>query len=315
MLITTSTITIALLDAIVFLFAQVAFIFSLIIAIKWDFNSTSRLQYKLERFNYLNSTVIRYVLFLKLFLFLFFIYTLEELSSYVVGAMCAVGVVNASEVGNLTLILKIINLYLFSFWLIVDFWDLATQDLRFTRFKSLLFLFVFVCFSAEVFLDLLMLSQIDTTKIVECCTIVYGDLTDGILSLAFALSHTNLLIIFYTNALLIFITYFFKKPYMFSMFNFLFIFNAIISLIVFFGTYIYELPTHHCPFCILKPQYNYVGYFLYLFLFLGTFFGITTSYTHKRVHKKISLLFACLYTLVVSSYPLFFYLKNGVWLT
>ncbi|MCD8478146.1 MAG: hypothetical protein LRY68_09925, partial [Sulfurospirillum sp.] len=47
--------------------------------------------------------------------------------------------------------------------------------------------------------------------------------------------------------------------YLFS--NLLFLFFAIVSLILFFSTYVYELPTHHCPFCLLQSDYYGVGYF------------------------------------------------------
>ena len=30
-----------------------------------------------------------------------------------------------------------------------------------------------------------------------------------------------------------------------------------------------ELPTHHCPFCILQQEYGYIGYPLYLTLMTG----------------------------------------------
>ena len=50
--------------------------------------------------------------------------------------------------------------------------------------------------------------------------------------------------------------------------------TAVLSV---FSLYIYELPTHHCPFCLLKPEYHYVGYPLYLTLFGGTVTGMGTG--------------------------------------
>jgi hypothetical protein len=35
-----------------------------------------------------------------------------------------------------------------------------------------------------------------------------------------------------------------------------------------------ELPTHHCPFCILQKEYGYIGYPLYLLLFAGAILGM-----------------------------------------
>jgi hypothetical protein len=39
---------------------------------------------------------------------------------------------------------------------------------------------------------------------------------------------------------------------------------AVAALISFICLYIYELPSHHCPFCILQKDYRYVGYLLYV---------------------------------------------------
>jgi len=41
------------------------------------------------------------------------------------------------------------------------------------------------------------------------------------------------------------------------------------AILSFISVYFYELPTHHCPFCILQKEYGYVGYPLYLTLFGG----------------------------------------------
>jgi hypothetical protein len=34
---------------------------------------------------------------------------------------------------------------------------------------------------------------------------------------------------------------------------------------------------HHCPFCILKPEYHHIGFALYLPLFLGTGTGLAAG--------------------------------------
>jgi hypothetical protein len=49
---------------------------------------------------------------------------------------------------------------------------------------------------------------------------------------------------------------------------------SVAALITFISVYVYELPTHHCPFCILQREYHYVGYPLYLTLLSGSVGGI-----------------------------------------
>jgi hypothetical protein len=65
-----------------------------------------------------------------------------------------------------------------------------------------------------------------------------------------------------------------KGGYLFSILNIFTFLGSIAALIGFISLYIYELPTHHCPFCILQSEYKYVGYPLYLGFLFGAVFGI-----------------------------------------
>ena len=49
---------------------------------------------------------------------------------------------------------------------------------------------------------------------------------------------------------------------------------SLASIVSFLSLYVYELPTHHCPFDMLQGQYGYIGYPIYLFLFSAVFFGM-----------------------------------------
>jgi hypothetical protein len=49
---------------------------------------------------------------------------------------------------------------------------------------------------------------------------------------------------------------------------------AIASIITFISLYFYEIPTHHCPFCILQGGYHFIGYPLYICLFGGVLLGL-----------------------------------------
>jgi hypothetical protein len=45
---------------------------------------------------------------------------------------------------------------------------------------------------------------------------------------------------------------------------------ALLAIVAFVAPYVYEDPRHHCPFCILKAEYSYRGYLLYVPLFGAT---------------------------------------------
>ena len=95
---------------------------------------------------------------------------------------------------------------------------------------------------------------------------------------------------------------------------------SIISIISFISVYFYELPTHHCPFCLLQKEYHYIGYPLYLFLFgagiLGASVGMIDRYRNIQSLKDIipslqkrlcvaSLINYGIFTIIVS-YPIIF---------
>ncbi len=319
MILAPEVLAMLILNIIFLFFGFIAFILSIRIYLKWDLNSTSKFQYSLEKQSFLTATIIKYIFALKLPLFLFFIFTLDKISNVLTGAMCAAGVVDATEFGTYLFILKILNIYLFGFWLVIHYLDIKNEDLPYTRLKFGFFIIAFLIFAFEIILEIIMFNAIDVDKMVSCCGTLYSSSATSYISNIFLIDTDILLSLFYGNFLFIVLFYFLKQKELFTIVNLTFIIISIISLITFFGTYIYELPTHHCPFCFLQKDYYYVGYLIYTLLFLGTFNGLTTVFVNhqetanNRVYN-ISLLFNFLYVLLVSAYPIIYFIRNGVWL-
>ncbi|MBN2781814.1 MAG: hypothetical protein JXQ66_01075 [Campylobacterales bacterium] len=309
MVLNPEVLTILILNIIFALFAVVAFYLSFQIYLKWDINSTSQTQYKLEKQSFLSSTIIKYIFIVKVPLFLFFIFTLDKLSNLITGAMCGAGVVDATPYGIYLLILKVLNIYIFAFWLTLHYRDIRHENLPYTKLKFTIFLGAFILLMAELILEGMMFSDIDINKMVSCCGTLYSNSSTSYISELFKIDTFYLLSSFYGVYLLMILFAYLKNSYIFSLLNFLFLFISIISLILFFGTYIYELPTHHCPFCFLQKDYSYVGYILYITLFLGTYFGIASLYVERYLY---SLIFNSSYIVIVSGYVINYYLKNNV---
>ena len=308
-------LTLQILNFIFLLFSSIAFYLSFKIFLNWDINSTSSQQYKLEKQSYLTSVIIKYIFIIKLPIFLFFIFTLDKLSDVVTGAMCAAGIVDATEYGSYLLILKIINLYLFGFWLILHYKDIKKEKLPYTKQKFGLFLIIFVLFIFEILIEILMFNNFDISQLASCCGTLYSNNDNSYISVLFQLDNSILISIFYINFLIMLVLYLFKQKELFALSNIFYLLTSIISLIIFFGTYIYQLPTHHCPFCFLQKDYYHVGYLIYILLFIGTFNGIVSGFMKDNKNTMYnSLLFNFLYLLLVSAYPIIFYIKNGVWL-
>ena len=314
MTLTPEVLAIFILNGIFFLFSTIALVLSIRIFRNWDMSKTTKLQYSLEKQSFLSATIIKYIFIVKLPLFLFFIFTLDKISNTLVGAMCAAGVVDATQYGMYLFILKILNLYIFGFWLVLNKADLSKEDMPFTKLKFALFIVFYFILLSELVLEALMFSSIDPSKMVSCCGTLFSSTSTSYISAIFQISNKILVGSFYFTFLILFIAYFLKNRFVYALISTVFIVISIISLISFFGTYIYELPTHHCPFCFLQKDYYYVGYLIYTTLFAGTFFGILLAFFENQRLFYYSIFFTILYTLVVSFYPVSYYIRNGVWL-
>ncbi len=319
MILTPEVLTLLIINGIFLLLATVVFILSLNIFLKWDMNATTQTQYTLEKQSFLAATIIKYIFAIKLPLFLFFVFTLDKISTLLTGAMCAAGVVDATEYGTYLLMLKLLNLYLFGFWLTLHYLDMKNPNLPYTKIKFEFFIIAFLFLVVEIILEGIMFSAIDIDKMVSCCGTLYSSASTSAIGDILNINTTLLLGLFYGNFLLMVLFYKLKINYLFAVTNITFIVIALISLISWFGTYIYELPTHHCPFCFLQSDYHYVGYAIYIALFIGTFYGIRSGIMELIGEERnrsytISMIFNTLYLLIVTAYPLVYFFRNGVWL-
>ncbi len=319
MILLPEVISILILNSLFFIFATIAFFISIKIAIYWDFNKSTKEQYRLEKESFLVSTIIKYIFILKIPLFLFFIFTLDKISDLITGAMCASGVITATSYGVYLLTIKLLNIYIFGLWLSISYLDIRREDLPYTKIKFELFIVAYIFFIIELILMWLMFSSIDIDKIVSCCGTLFSSSSNSTIGDIIRIKQSTLLTIFYITSLLLFIFYRYRVKYLFAITNILFITISIISLISFFGTYIYELPTHHCPFCFLQKDYYYIGYLIYTLLFIGSFSGLNSGVMEALGEDasksyRYSLIFNSLYIVLVTLYPTIYYIKNGVWL-
>lgn len=304
-------------QAILFILLCIAFYNSIIILKNWDFNKTTSLQYKLEKKSYLVILIISFVLIIKLILFPYFTYSLDNLSNIVPGAMCAAGIVGANEYGEINLALKVFILFLIGVWLIINSLDLKEKTYPYTKQKYLFFIFLFILIVLETILDVLYLTNIPTQEPVMCCSIIFGVNNTGS-KIPFNLSIPSLLILFYLLSVLVIFLNIQKKVLLNFFTSLLFFYISYYAVTYFFSTYIYELPTHQCPFCMLQKEYNYIGYFIWFSLFLGVFFSISNLFMTFFIKKeldylfKLSSIFIVLFTVLCSFYFIKYYVINGV---
>ena len=96
--------------------------------------------------------------------------------------------------------------------------------------------------------------------------------------------------------------------------------TAIVAVIAFLSLYIYENPNHHCPFCILKQGYGYVGYWLYIPLFGATACGLGAGVAapfarFASLQEVVPVTTARLTWLALAGFSLFYLLANYLILT
>ncbi len=271
----------------------------------------------LENRSYLVMTIIFFVLLIKIVLLPYFVYTIDQLSDLIPGAMCGAGVIKANAYGNPLLGLKVIILFLSALWLTLNRLDLQEKSYPYLKLKSWFFILLFVFFSVEYLLDILYFTHIETINPVSCCSVIFGQ-TGGANGLPFGLNTPKLLILFYLLYALLLLTILSKRSLMSIGSVLLFAVVAYYAVVYFFGTYIYQLPTHQCPFCMLQDHYYYVGYLIWGLLLSGVFLAVDSAllqYFFKKpakTLKRISLLLLTLFVLICSAYVLVFYVRNGV---
>ena len=259
--------------------ALYASVYGILILRKWNIASGSSLQLDLERRTYLISTILSYVFAFQLLSLFLFVYTADSLCPLFVGAMCAAGTLNVNAFGYPVLVLKIVNFLLAGLWLIVNTADSRAEDYPLIRKKYALLLIITPLLVLETVLEVLYAQGLNPDVITSCCGSLFSSSSRGVASDLAALPARTVEIAFTLSLVLVLAigTYFFLRGKggsfvaLFSAATFL---TGILALISFIGPYVYELPSHHCPFCVLQPEYHRIGYLLYASLLGGAVTGL-----------------------------------------
>jgi len=238
----------------------------------WDLRSGSELQLELEKRTYLISTLVSYALAFELISLFLFIFTADRLHPLFTGAMCAAGTLNANGYGYPLLLLKMANFLLAGVWLMVNHVDNRGHDYPLIRIKYTMLLAIAPLSLYEIYYLYRYFSGLHADVITSCCGSLFSLERPGIAGDLASLPSTPMLIVFYTviAATLFSGAYYYREGrggYLFSALGCAAFVTGIASIVSFISLYIYELPTHHCPFDILQKEYGYIGYPLYASLF------------------------------------------------
>ena len=239
----------------------------------WNIESGDELQLVLERKTYLISTVLSFVFGLQLLSLFLYIFTADALCPLFVGAMCAAGTLNVNGFGYPTLELKILNFLLAGLWLVLNHADNQGYDYPLIKKKYWLLALIAPFIAVETVLESLYFLGMQADVITSCCGSLFSSEKEGGLgSEIAALPAKPMLWTFFVS---MFVTlayglFFYVKrigAYFYAGLSLLMFVVSMLAIVSAISLYIYELPTHHCPFCIIMEDYHYVGYLLYVLLF------------------------------------------------
>ncbi|MDD2898741.1 MAG: hypothetical protein PHI31_08510 [Desulfuromonadaceae bacterium] len=279
MIVSPSILALILSSLIASLMITAAAGYGLQIIRRWDVASGSELQLTLERKTYLISCMVGTVLAAQLLTLFLFITTADKISPLLVGAMCAAGSLKANSFGYPALCAKIAVFVLGAIWLIINHADNLGYDYPLVKPKYLLLLVIAPLSILESALQILYFSGLKPDIITSCCGSQFSDSAQSSLSSLISLPSQPLLIAFFTGGVLALASglLFFSTGRGALLFSGISVLNFPLTITVTISAlspYIYELPTHHCPFCILQPEYHAIGYLIYLLTLLALVAGM-----------------------------------------
>ncbi len=291
----------------------------------WDIASGSEQQLLLEKKTYLISTIFAWLMAYQIISLFLFSYTAEKLHDLFVGAMCAAGSLNVNDYGYPTLVLKAFNCLLCGIWLIVNRTDNSVADYPLIKPKYKLLIGIAVLLLIEAIFQTTYFVQMKADVITSCCGMLFSETEETVAGGLAALPSYPTKVIFYLSVLItlrVGIHHYRtgRAALVYSLSAAWLLILSIAAVISFIAPHFYELPGHHCPFCILQREYHYIGYPLYLALFTGGIAGLGVGVIDRfkgspslhaagpLLQKHLCLLSMIGYMLfaVISVYPMIF---------
>ncbi len=197
-------------------------------------------------------------------------------------------------------------------WLVLNHKDTHSKNYPYFKQKIWFFILIFLLISIELILQILFLTNISTASPVLCCSAIYKDESN---QLPFNLSNTILITLFYIVTIATIIFAYFKKRLALFGFSIIHLFISYYAIAYFFATYVYELPSHKCPFCLLQSDYYFIGYFIYGSLFTALFYALSAAiFKFSNQNFKRAMVWYVLFTLACSFSYIIYIIKNHTFL-
>jgi len=248
---------------------------------RWDLSSGSALQLALERRTYLISTVVGLVLAFELLALLLFVRTADALAPLFTGAMCAAGTLAANGWGYPALLLRIGVAVLAGLWLILSHVDDLGHDYPLIRTKYAFLLALAPLVLVEGAIQARYFLALRPEVITSCCGSLFARDGAGAGAVLARLPALPAAIAFYGSlgaaiaaATIHFRTAGVRSAGALAIASALALVTGLAGIVSLVSPYVYELPSHRCPFCLLHAEYRWVGYPLYAALIVAAISGL-----------------------------------------
>jgi hypothetical protein len=249
------------------------------IVFQWNLKSGSEKQVLLERRTYFTATIVKYFLVIQIASLFLLVYTADSIHSLFAGTMCAVGTFDVNRFGFPTVLLKLLTSILAGLWLIIDHADSGGFDYPLIRIKYVFMIFLSPLILVENIIQWAYFSGLHPDIITSCCGSLFSPGGKGAAAEIASIPLIPALYIFFgalafsiTTGIVFILRM--RAGVLFAVSSGITGVVSIGAIILALSVYIYELPSHHCPFCLLQPEYHYIGYVLYGAILIGLICGV-----------------------------------------
>lgn len=255
----------------------------------WDPASGARRQLLLERQTELVATLVGQLLAWQGAALLLMVVNADRTAPLLVGAMCAFGSFNASVWGFPALYAKLGLFFAAGAWLALQRADRAAPDWPLTRRSYRLLLAVLLPLAlADAALSTLYFTDLQPDTLTACCGSSFHPEHDGLAAEASAVAPASALWAMAIGLTLVLVwgalagrVAALAPAYGLASLGFLGL--GLLAVVAAISPYVYESPHHHCPFCVLKREYDHVGFAFYLPLFIGASTGLASGLLSWRM--------------------------------
>lgn len=266
------------------------------VLLSWAPEEDTARQIALENETWLAALLVRYGMVLQLASLLLLVLAADSFSHILIGAMCATGAFVANGYGMPALVVKLFGLFFYGFWLVLHRLDIRSEFLPLTRIKFAYLLLLGPLLAVDISLLVLYLINLKPDIITSCCGVVFAAAAGEGRNLIGPLPIVHAMVLFYGIAgTLLFLAFYLQRRnrkieptphtrtllvhFIFGLGCLFFFMLSLVIITAVISPYIYALPSHRCPFDILRGEYHGIGYPMYLSLMLASFVGISSAAT------------------------------------